>query len=108
MINSNFLAVDKRNFKLGLKSIDILILSQIEEFARNGCQCHITNKQLSDMLGECMSSVKKSLDKLEALKLIYRETILRKDNGKSSRQRIIYINYDVLNAYRLKVGSNSH
>ena len=43
-MEDTFLAIDKRYFKLGLKSIDILILAQVDEFNRNGYECYVTNQ----------------------------------------------------------------
>lgn len=88
----NFLAVNKAYFGLGLKSIDILIISQIEEFSRNGCKCYLTNKQFADMFGESESTIKRALDKLEELKIIKRDTTFVEGNGRANKQRVITIN----------------
>ena len=89
MINNSFLTVNKEYFGTGLKSIDILVIAQIDEFQRNNCQCRITNKQFADMLGESESSIKRSIDRLEELNVIKRYTTFIKGNGRSNKQRIL-------------------
>lgn len=90
--NDTFLKINKKYFSLGLKSIDILILSQIEEFQRNEYECYITNKQFSEMFGESESTIKRSIDKLESLNIIQRNTQFVKGNGKGTKQRVLSIN----------------
>lgn len=97
-MDNKFLAINKKYFNLGLKSIDIMILAQIDEFSRNNCECYITNQQLSDMFGESVRTIARSLNKLEELKFIIRNTITSKDNGKASKIRTMKINYDIINA----------
>lgn len=87
-----FLAVDKSNFNQGLKSIDLMILSQIEEFQRNNCKCYMTNEQLSEAFGESQSTIKLSISKLEEMNVICKETSFVKVNGKGTRQRVLYVN----------------
>lgn len=87
-----FLAVNKGYFRMGLKSIDLFIISQIEEFERNECKCFITNRQFSDMFGESESTVKRSLDKLEEWNIIHRETFFVKGNGRANLQRVLSVN----------------
>lgn len=89
-----FIKVKKNYLGLGLKSIDILILSQVEEFQRNGCLCYMTNKQFSEMFGESESTVKRSIEKLEKLNIIQRETNVITDNGQKSKQRVMAV-YDI-------------
>lgn len=86
-----FLKINKKYFSLGLKSIDILIAAQIEEFCRNNCECYVTNEQFSNMFGESESTVKRSIDKLEKLNIIKRQTKFIKGNGKGTKQRILSI-----------------
>ena len=69
-MDNNFLAVNKNYFSMGLKSIDLLIIAQIEEFKRNGCECYMTNEQLSDLFGESVNTIKRSIKKLEQQKII--------------------------------------
>ena len=93
-MEDTFLAIDKRYFKLGLKSIDILILAQVDEFNRNGYECYVTNQQLSDMFGESVRTIARSLDKLENLNFISRNTFVDKSKGRSNKARKISINYE--------------
>ena len=86
-----FLAVDKRYLGKNLKSVDILILAQIEEFQRNGKPCYVTNQQFSDMFGESESTIKRSLDKLEEMNLIKRTTVYVDGNGRATKQRVITV-----------------
>lgn len=85
----DFLAVNKKYFRNGLKSIDILIISQIEEFERNDCKCFISNEQFSEMFGESVSTIKRTLDKLEDLKIIKRTNSYIEGNGRSNKQRVL-------------------
>ena len=87
----NFLSINKKYFNIGLKSIDILILSQIEEYQRNNCECYITNQQFSDMFGESVSTIKRSIDKLEQKGMLERKTRSRTDNGKKSKERTLNV-----------------
>ena len=91
-MENTFLAINKKYFGLGLKSIDILIIAQIEEFQRNGCDCYVTNKQLSDMFGESEPTIKRAIAKLEELNIIKRKTTFIEGNGRGNRQRILSIN----------------
>lgn len=103
----NFLSINKKYFNIGLKSIDILILSQIEEYQRNNCECYITNQQFSDMFGESVSTIKRSIDKLEQKGMLERKTRSRTDNGKKSKERTLNVVkvHSELN-FKNKQGSN--
>jgi DNA-binding Lrp family transcriptional regulator len=92
MIEHKFLAVSKQYLDIGLKSIDIMIIAQIEEFERNNCQCYMTNKQFADILGESESTVKRSIQKLDKLNIIKRRTIVVDGHGKANKQRILTLN----------------
>lgn len=92
MIENTFLAVNKQYLGIGLKSIDILIIAQIEEFERNNCQCYITNKQFADIFGESESTIKRAIDKLDEFNVIERHTTFIEGNGRSNRQRILSLN----------------
>ena len=102
-----FLAVDKRYFNSGLKSIEMMIASQIEEFKRNGKQCYLTNKQFAEMLGESESTIKRELDKLEGLNVISRDTKTVKGNGRANKQRTISINEIDKWKVQIEPGSNA-
>ena len=103
----NFLSINKKYFNIGLKSIDILILSQIEEYQRNNCECYITNQQFSDMFGESVSTIKRSIDKLEQKGMLERKTRSRTDNGEKSKERTLNVIkvHSELN-FKNKQGSN--
>jgi DNA-binding Lrp family transcriptional regulator len=92
MIEHNFLAVSKQYLDIGLKSIDIMIIAQIEEFERNNCQCYITNRQFADILGESESTVKRSIQKLDKLGIIKRHTFVVDGHGKANKQRVLSLN----------------
>lgn len=106
MMDNNFLAVNKNYFSMGLKSIDLLIIAQIEEFKRNGFECYMTNEQFSDLFGESVSTIKRALDKLEAKGIIKRTTHTVNNNGQKSKQRILSIS-KVQNEPTFKQGSNN-
>ena len=91
-MNSNFLAVNKNYMNLGLKSIELLLISQIEEFERNGHKCIISNKQFANMFGESESTIKRTLDKLDGLKIIKRDTSYVDGNGRANKQRVLTVN----------------
>lgn len=87
-----FIAVENCNLGLGLKSLDILILSKINEFIRNGCECFVTNEWFAKSFGESVSTVKRSLDRLESKGVISRHTHFVSGNGRGNRQRTLTVN----------------
>lgn len=91
-IGGNFLAVNKDYMNLGLKSIELLLISQIEEFERNEHKCIISNKQFANMFGESESTIKRAIDKLEELEIIKRDTSFIEGNGRANKQRVLSIN----------------
>lgn len=91
-LDFEFLAINKAYFNLELKSIDLLILCQIEEYQRNEEICYLTNEQFSYMFGESKDTVKRSLTKLEDLNMIKRVTTFVKGNGRANRQRTLSVN----------------
>ena len=108
-MNNSFLAINKGYFGTGLKSIDILIISQIEEFERNNCKCYLTNKQFAEMFGESESTIKRALDKLDDMNYINRNTINNANGSKQSRQRTITLGKEarcIMNFASDKQGSN--
>ena len=105
-MDNNFLAVNKDYFSMGLKSIDLLIIAQIEEFKRNGCECYMTNEQFSDLFGESVSTIKRALSSLETKGIIKRKTSTVSNNGQKSKQRILSIS-KVQNEPTFKQGSNN-
>lgn len=88
----SFLAVNKDYLGLGLKSVDLLLISQIEEFERSGLKCIISNKRFADMLGESESTIKRAIDKLEDLEIIKRDTSFIEGNGRANKQRVLGMN----------------
>ena len=91
-MDNNFLTINKDYLNYNLKSIDILIIAQIEELERNRLSCYITNQQFANMFGESTSTIKRSLDKLESLNIISRKTNFIKNNGRSNKQRFLTVN----------------
>lgn len=91
-MENKFLAVNKNYFHMGLKSIDLLIISQIEEFKRNSCECYVTNEQLADMFGESKDTIKRALTRLEKQNVIKRNTTVVKGNGRANKQRTLSVN----------------
>lgn len=89
---NKFLAVDKVHLGSDLQPIDILILSQVEEFQRNQCDCCITNEQFSKMFGTTLYSVKASLDRLENKNYITRSIEFIGGYGRANKKRIIKLN----------------
>jgi transcription initiation factor IIE alpha subunit len=72
-----------------LKAIDLLILSQVEEFVRNGCDCYVTDEQFMDLTGAKKDAVRKSLQRLEDKKIIARDTSTVTGHGKANRRRTL-------------------
>lgn len=110
-MKGNFLAINKKYYGLGLKSIDLLIIAQVEEFQRNGCECYVTNEQFSEQFGESVDTVKRSLNKLENLDIITRHTTSITGKGRANKQRKIYLKprneWKVQNAPTIKMeGAN--
>lgn len=85
----NVLMMNKKYLGRGLKSIDMLILAQIETCNYNGTVCCTTNQQFSEMFGESDSTIKRALNKLEELNLIHKEIIYVDGNGRATKQRIL-------------------
>lgn len=88
-INSDELSVNKEYFGTGLKCLDMLIISTIEEYEKCGKKCQLANKTLSGMFNRSESTIKRSIDKLEKLSIIKRNTFFVSDNGQSSKKRIL-------------------
>lgn len=88
-ISSNELYVNKEYFGTGLKCLDMLIISTIEEYENCGKKCQLANKTLSSMFHRSESTIKRSIDKLEKLSIIKRDTFFVSDNGQSSKKRTL-------------------
>lgn len=82
-----FLKVNKKYFNNKLKPLEILILSQIEEFIGNGFECYLTNKQLAEMFCVTEPTVDAALNKLEQLNYITRKTETVSGRGKTNKMR---------------------
>lgn len=75
MIHENFLSVRSSLMGHGLKAIDILIAAKVQEFGINELECYITNETFSEMFGESVSTVRRSIERLIKL------SILEKSHG---------------------------
>lgn len=84
-----YIWVNRSYFNTGLKPLDILILSKIEEDNTHGRSCELTNEELADMFGETVYAVKRSLSRLEERGMIDRESSYVSGNGKRNRKREI-------------------
>lgn len=82
-----FLKVNKKYFNNKLKPLEILIISQIEEFIGNGHECYLTNKQFAEMFYVTEPTVDAALNKLEQLKYIIRRTEVVSGHGKTNKMR---------------------
>ena len=91
-MENKFLTVNKDYFGLGLKSLDLLIIAQVDEFQRNKYPCYVTNDQFSYMFGASVATIMRSLEKLERLNIIIRKTKYVEENGRGNRQRILVLN----------------
>ena len=85
----NTLYVSKEYFGTGLKCLDILIISTIEEYEKRDEECYLTNKTLSNMFHRSESTIKRTIDKLERHSIIGRNTFFDHKNGQSSKRRIL-------------------
>lgn len=86
-----YIWVNKSYFNTGLRPLDILILSKIEEDNTHGRSCELTNEELADMFGETIYAVKRSLSRLEEREMIDRESSYVSGNGKRNRKREIRV-----------------
>ena len=87
----NFVKVNLEYFKKGLKPLDGLILSVIESYNNNKRLCYQTNDQFAEMFSVTGMTVSNSIDKLEELGLITRNTHVIKKDGKFIKRRILTI-----------------
>lgn len=87
----NYLNVNMEHFNKGLKPLDVLILAVIESFNRDRKLCYCTNEQFAEMFSVTSVTVANSIDKLEELGLIIRDTHVIKNNGKFVKRRILTI-----------------
>jgi DNA-binding MarR family transcriptional regulator len=88
-MNETFLKVNKKYFNNKLKPLEILILSQIEEFNNNNCECYLTNKQLAGLFGVNIATVARTLTDLEEANYIKRFTRTVNNKGYVSKERVL-------------------
>lgn len=84
-----FLKVDKAYFGNGLKPLEILILSQIDEYINNGMECYVTDEQFALYFGVTKKTVSNAMKNLEEKGYIKRNTELCNDRGQASRKRTL-------------------
>ena len=77
-----------------MKAAEILIISQIEEFVRNGHECYVTDNYWMNLAGIKKSAIGKALQRLEDRKIIIRDTRTVVGNGKANKRRIIRLRKD--------------
>ena len=87
-----FLAINKKYYGTGLRSVDLHIVAFIDNFQRNNKPCYITNQWISEQIGEAESMVKRSLERLEKFNVIKRHTVFRSGNGRNNRHRLLVLN----------------
>lgn len=86
-MTETFLKLDKSHFKKGLKPLELLILAQVEEFIRNGCECYLTNQQFAEMFSVTQPTVDAAIKRLEELNYIRRDTKVTAGNSRANRVR---------------------
>ena len=87
-----FLAINKKYYGTGLRSVDLHIVAFIDNFQRNNKSCYITNQWISEQIGEAESMVKRSLERLEKFNVIKRHTVFCSGNGRNNRHRLLVLN----------------
>ena len=75
-----------------LKDIDMLVLSQIEEFERNNKTCYITNETMANNFNCDVSTINRSIQKLAKMNYIHIEKEYKNINGKIVSTRYLYTN----------------
>ena len=86
-MTETFLKLDKSHFNKGLKPLELLILAQVEEFIRNGCECYLTNQQFAEMFSVTQPTVDAAIKRLEELNYIIRDTKVTAGNSRANRVR---------------------
>lgn len=86
-MTETFLKLDKSHFNKGLKPLELLILAQVEEFIRNGCECYLTNQQFAEMFSVTQPTVDAAIKRLEELNYIKRDTKVTAGNSRANRVR---------------------
>lgn len=60
-----WLSINEGYFGRGLKPLEILILSQIDEYINNENECYVTDEQFSTYFNVSTATIKRTLNKLE-------------------------------------------
>lgn len=89
-----FLKVSKNKYfnNKDLSPTKILILSQIEEFERNGKTCYITDETLADNFNVSISTINRAIADLSEKKYIIKIDNSKNENGKIKTTRQLSIN----------------
>lgn len=87
-----FLKVDKRFFFLGIDSLGILILSQIDEYTSKDMTCFISNEQLAKQFGSSLSTVKRTIANLEKMGYLNGDT----KNTNQEKERFLTLNQETI------------
>ena len=85
----DILYVSKEYFGTGLKCLDMLIISTIEEYEKREEECCLTNKALSNMFHESEATIKRAISKLEKHSIIKRNTFFISGNGRNNKRRTL-------------------
>ena len=88
-MNPDYLYTNMNYFKLGLKPIDVYIISLVEELQNEGLECCYTNEYFAHLLGVGLSSVKSSLNRLYQKHILDHRTYTVYGNGRANRQRVL-------------------
>jgi DNA-binding MarR family transcriptional regulator len=79
-----------------------LILAQVEEFVRNGCECYVTNQQFAEMFSVTQPTVDAAIKRLEELNYIRRDTKVTAGNNRANRVRkLLLVNPPKLREFRV-------
>lgn len=91
-IPRKYMWVNREYFNTGLKPLDILILSRIEEETTHSRCCKLTNDEFSEMFGETLYAIKTSIAKLKKNGLVLQKIAYLSGNGRSTKQRYLVLN----------------
>lgn len=91
-----FLKVSKNKYfnNKDLSPTKILILSQIEEFERNGKTCYITDDTLANNFNVSIPTISRAIADLEEKKYIIKTTKNKNENGNVKTTRQLSINQE--------------
>lgn len=91
-MKKNSLNINKAYFKLGLTPIELLVFSQIAEFAEIGHSCPLGDQEMAEYFNVSTKTISRSLKVLENKGFIKRETI----NIKNGKERYITMNKEII------------